>query len=286
MQRHDDRLVFITADCLKNTNTNTKSIGSTDTDVLISLLFHIGNCHWIDDNKVLHLIWGSGTSRKIIDLNQLGNDVGWDIINTLPAYHAFTGCDTTSDVGSKAAIFKLSSEDYSILKSFGAQILSPEIIKSVEEILVKVVRPNSAKSTFDDELRLVEYNTYRKTFNVTKCPCTSAAVKMHIRWACFQTSRWLNATFKKKFVSQLTGLRLDGNLILVAFSPSGLCQMSQRSRMICQSPEPCNCGNCTFDRYCVCRQFKLPCCAMCKCQLQGQCKKLKCSMFFKPVHAC
>ena len=81
----DDRLLFITSECFKNTNINTVSIGSTDTDVLISLLFHIGNYHWMDNNKVLHLIWGSGTSIKVINLNHLGNDIGWDIVSSLPA---------------------------------------------------------------------------------------------------------------------------------------------------------------------------------------------------------
>ena len=94
-------------------------VRSPDTDVLILLVSH---CHRIKRPTLFDT--GTGNNRRLISVNQIAHAVGPDVAEALLAFHAFTGCDTTSSFvrNGKRGPFRLLSahnQFISLFKGFG-----------------------------------------------------------------------------------------------------------------------------------------------------------------------
>ena len=163
--------------------------------MVVSLFYHHGTT-W--SSLGLHHFWlnkGSGTSRKIHPIHSIVRDIGLDVIKYLPAAHALTGADTTSKVGTKHSLMS-KTDKFELLEGFGMSELTEEMFQRVEEFLVKCI--SNSKSTIVcknfDELRITAYNTYSNGLDLQKMPCTSAALREHIKRSYLQANMWISAT--------------------------------------------------------------------------------------------
>lgn len=68
-------------------------VRSPDTDVFLLLVKYV---HTANNCILFHTV--SGNKRRLIDVSTVGNSIGVEMSNALPAFHAFTGCDTSAFV--------------------------------------------------------------------------------------------------------------------------------------------------------------------------------------------
>ena len=114
---------------------------SNDTDVIVALLYHMQMfLRWN-----LHELWvRSGDTTRYIPLHSLYGCLGDQLCRVLPALHSLTGCDITSEVGTKKAVLK--AKPNASLTYFGTSpTLTPVINQNAEHYLVDVLK-NSPKS--------------------------------------------------------------------------------------------------------------------------------------------
>ena len=103
----DDRMMFHVQDILSHRSGPTSlTLLSGDTDVFVCLLYHI-TVNWRDHGlQELWLIRNSGVKKSILPLHDICIALGDELTRCLPAFHALTGCDTTSKVSTKPAALK------------------------------------------------------------------------------------------------------------------------------------------------------------------------------------
>ena len=74
-------------------------------------------------------------------IHDLEEKMSNDIIKILPTVHTLTGCNTTSKIGTKAAVLKTANAcGYEHLCFFGKHELTNEIIYNAEQFLLDAFR--------------------------------------------------------------------------------------------------------------------------------------------------
>ena len=170
-EKADDRIIFHLHHLVTKVHeVNTIVVATEDTDVVVSLLYHYGESWANMGLKHLWLNKGSGTKRKIHPIHSLVYDIGHDIVKYMPAAHALTGADTTSNVGTKDSLIK-TAKNFKLLDGFGLSELSEEMFQKVEKCLVYCFASTKTDCNSFNELRVKLYNTYSKNFDFQKkCP--------------------------------------------------------------------------------------------------------------------
>ena len=116
---------------------------------------------------------GRGNSLTIVPIHDLVEKMS-AIIEILPAGHAFTGCETTSKIGTNAAALKTANAcGYEHLCLFGKHELTNEMIYNDEQFLLRCIS-NEKLDLFDD-LRYDVYHKKLQEFDLEKFPATSGA---------------------------------------------------------------------------------------------------------------
>ena len=77
--------------------------------------------------------------------------------------------------------------------------------------LFSLLDKSPKKATNFDELRVTVYNTYSKAFNLENMPCSSTALKEHIKRAYIQANLWMTATLPHRPIIEYVGHSMDGN---------------------------------------------------------------------------
>ncbi len=105
----DDRIMFHVQDITSHRSGPTSlTLSSGDTDVFVCLLYHFV-INWRDLGlQELWLIHNSGVKKSTLPLHEICAALGDELTRCLPAFHALTGCDTTSKVSTKLAALKAS----------------------------------------------------------------------------------------------------------------------------------------------------------------------------------
>ena len=101
----------------------------------------------------------NGKTKKTVPVNMLLDQMDNSLISYLPAIHALNGCDSTSKVGRRLASLK-TSMDISLLKGFGVDELSLQMISNAENFFVSGLKSTTC-STFD-EYRWEHYHNSKK----------------------------------------------------------------------------------------------------------------------------
>ncbi|KAF5297723.1 hypothetical protein FQR65_LT19684 [Abscondita terminalis] len=126
-------------------------VKSDDTDVLI-LLLHYYNC---DANDILEKVYMekghssvSTSQKRFIPIHTLAHNLGNSICNSLPAFHALTGCDTTNSlfkIGKNSAFNVLSKNVNNMqLHHFGKTTIS-ESITVARKFILHLYKQESAE---------------------------------------------------------------------------------------------------------------------------------------------
>ena len=151
------------------------------------------------------------------------------------------------------------------LEGFGLSPLTESMIVSIEKLLVKLVQSSQAQELDSfDEVRLQVRNTYTKSLDLEKMPCTSTALAQHIKRSYLQSNLWMTATQSSRAIlSEVENYGWqtsdNDNSLYPVMLPQGT--ETRPSEL----PEPCTCKVCKFETRCACRVKKLKCCRYCKC---------------------
>ena len=162
-------------------------IWSPDTDVAIMCISHSFNIR-----SALVFVTGTGNRRRLINIPGIANHLGVNICNTLPGFHALTGCDSTSSLygrGKPSSFKTLLNGNSQLLEALGSSwTISDESLAKVEEFVCKLYGSsnNCVNST--------RYQLFCFAASSEKAlPPNKDALHQHIKRCNYQTAVWRNA---------------------------------------------------------------------------------------------
>ena len=258
----DDRILFYVNHGVKVEKFRSVIIASPDTDIFICSIYHFNRFVFFGLNE----LWFR-TSKLVVPVHDIVNDIDSDVVDVLPAVHALTGCDTTSKIGTKAAALKTAFAcGIELLHSFGKTDISDEMIANAEKFLLNCITSN-CKFNYFDELRYHIYHTKTFQLDLEKLPPTSSSIKLHIKRAYLQTYMWLHAPF----IENIAISRVEYGYI--ENSEEHIIPIVVSDVLIPPDfPSPCNCMKCSKSNVCKCRIKQIACCRFCKCEASVGCK--------------
>ncbi len=158
-------------------------VPSRDTDVILLLVAHFRHIHF--DN--LWVMAGTSKARKFIPVGTVCNSLPNDLVGNLLAFHALTGCDTTSYMAnhSKQTSWTLFKEHYALLNGLGVGDITKETIQSVESFVCKIYKVPQTASV--DTARHV---LFLKGGKPEVLPPTKDSLKFHAMRTHYQALLW------------------------------------------------------------------------------------------------
>ena len=132
----------------------------------------------VEVKRALHEI-RQGKTKKTVPLHILAKNMNQTMVKALPAYHALTGCDTTSHIASKSA-FLTKPLDLDLISNFGIALMDTTIIENAERFLIACFTKRDA-NTFD-EYRHEQYHDIGGLY-FNKLACCSSTIHGHIKRA-------------------------------------------------------------------------------------------------------
>ena len=119
---------------------------SNDTDVVVGLLYHMP-LFLQHNQEELWVKAGIGYTTHFVPLHFIFKCIREDLSAVLPTVHSLTGCDITSQIGTKKSALK--AEPKKFLKYFGIYpTLIQIILNDAEFYLMKVLKLNSGAKKF------------------------------------------------------------------------------------------------------------------------------------------
>lgn len=260
----DTRIFFNTKQALLAHNTTAVVVvHSPDTDVFV-----LGIRFWkeLGDIKCSALWIKIGTSKKqkYLGCHIASEAYGYHISSVLPAIHAFSGCDTTSKVGTKKAALKeaKSEENMALLEKLGKIELTDEDYVKYEALYLRIIKK---KGLTCNESRFKIISTHPASLrNIASLPATSDSVKLHVLRSWAQVHVWNSAL--QADITQL-------NITNYGFYED--CSGLIRPALMTKTPlpedliPPCKCRKC--NKHCPCYIREVPCCGYCNC-IENSCK--------------
>ena len=251
----DTKMILHAQDAAKDGYKRVEII-SRDTDVLVLLVFHSG---------AGQEIWmRAGTSRKPFNIPVHMIKLSAKEISALPAFHAITGCDSTSQFhghGKKSA-WKTFQTHHELLQGHADGDLA-----SAEVFVVKLYNASSGTKCINS-LRL---EMFHKVNDPEKLPPTKDALVLHLKRSQYQTSVWHTATTAKP---DLPPIEEHGWQVNPDKTVDPILMSKNSVPEVCTELLTCRCktSKCTSGR-CTCKKNELPCSAACLCS--GRCQNPK-----------
>ena len=259
----DTRIILHGADAAAN-GYDRLVIACRDTDVLLLLV--------VFSEYLAQEIWmriGSTKKPSFVNIKQIV--LPPNTKEGLLAFHAVTGCDSTSQfsgIGKKSA-WKTFVKHPSLLYDIGTtSIPSTSTLKSAEAFVCKLYDPETEKVGIHD----VRCSTFRKAkSNLDNLPPTQDSLMLHLKRAHYQTLVW-----KQSLVAQPelpSPLESGWHLVETEMKPVLMTKNAISPNYIdivsCQCKE--NGGQCR-NRHCACVKGSMACTASCRCGGKDWCK--------------
>ena len=236
---------------------HTVVVFSRDTDVLLLLVSHfqIMQCQ--------HLWMMSGTSKKrrYIPIDAVFNKLPSGFASSLLAFHALTGCDTTSYIANhtKRSSWKIFKEHHGLLKNLGIGELTDDTIQSSETCVCRIYNEHRT-----DSIDAARHVLFSKTGKPEAIAPTSYALRFHLKGVHYQSMIWRNAhcpTPELPAPSEMGWRLVDSELqpVLMTLSPIP---------DSCLEMVACSCLKQCKTRRCKYQKSGLRCTSMCACQHQ------------------
>jgi len=153
---------------------------SPDTDVFV-----LGISKWFelkDDNcRTLWMIVGNGEKKRGLGCHIAAENLGCKFSNSLAALHAFTGCDSTSKIATKRAIFNLAKGSESaldIVKLIEKPQLTTDEFQELEKFYLKLI--NKKGESCDNSRYIYFMSTPSAVSDIGCLPCTSHCFQLHV----------------------------------------------------------------------------------------------------------
>jgi hypothetical protein len=240
-----------------------------DTDVMVLLTYYTSK--GMLGSNVQMLVGHSGKQRYV-SINQVSDNLGADICQSLPACHALTGCDSTSSlykIGKVKAFNKLEkmSGDLKELKNLG---LSDSVDESVAHKYVMSLYGikmdcNGKPCETLDQLRFVMAST--TDTSASALPPTEDSFQQHLLRANYQTAVWVHSHLPKPMLWSPVGhgWKLDEQNILepvMSRKDIALQDVRELTHLYCK------CKECKANK-CQCLAVGLQCTEFCDCDFDS-----------------
>ena len=135
---------------------------------------------------------GTAKKRQYIPIHDIVDHMPYNASarESIPAFHALTGSDTTSYIAgySKKSAWKTFQAHYHLLENLGKGELTVEMLQNAEQFICKLCNLNNVSTT--DEARVMLFNKSRSPESLSP---TSDALHFHIKRAHYQASIWRQA---------------------------------------------------------------------------------------------
>lgn len=232
-------------------------VQSPDTDVAVIAL----HCSPKLTDSKLWFATGTGNKKRLLSISTMAEDLGPQLMEALPAIHAFTGCDSVSSFhgkGKKSALSLASEPQHmSTFRQLGeAYTASPDLAKKLE---VYVCQLYKSKSTDVNEAR---YQLFCSNAPQERSlPPNRDCLTQHANRAAYQSKIWKSATQpmincpspnNSGWCTTENGLVIkwmDGE-----YAPAGVLKNSS-----------CSCKQGCSSRLCSCKAANLQCTDLCRC---------------------
>ena len=262
LEEADERIFLHVNHAINTTGDENILIASSDTDVFVCAVYYFHKVFQSNGLKQLWILFGSGQTARYVPLHELSEALDKQVIETLPAIHSLTGCDTTSKFGTKHSALTQAKDCAYIIQEFGREELTDNMIEKAEEYLTRVLSKGFKEM---DDLRTSKYHQMKK-LDFTKLPPASWIVYLHIKRAYLQAARWYN------LLEEQNSLHLDPSLYGYEECESGWMPKIIEQNLPDDFPHPCTCKTCGFQNKCACRLSSISCSRFCKCGLSDKCK--------------
>ena len=205
-------------------------VRSPDTDVFVLLLYYSSQIP-----QTLLFDTGCGNHRRQLDIHKCASELDFNTRSALPAFHAFTGCDSTSAFvrKGKKGPFKLlcnTPSAINALSTIGTTCDSIDVttMKQLENFVCTMYgKPDSC------DVNQVRYETFKSRFEVNSCkkmltvhngvdisllpPCHTS-LKKHCQRVNYQSYIWKHAHVAQVEMSSPVGcgwkMDADGKLVV------------------------------------------------------------------------
>lgn len=234
------------------------TIQSPDTDVLVlALWLYRRLCPFTS------LIVGTGGKRRSIALGPLHEAIGEELVNALPGFHAFTGCDQTGTICGKGKVScwnTLKKSERPILDAFSSlgssQVISDDTYQMLERYTCQLYMSSTQLSSVQ-EVRWLLFS--KKQYTDEQLPPTQAALHQMIKRANYVALVWKACdTPQPNFPAPtLHGWRQDGDRLqpvptTLPPAPKAVLQLIK-----------CGCKGKCITMSCSCCKHSLKCTDMC-----------------------
>lgn len=227
-------------------------ICSKDTDVLVILL------HFM--NQLSPEVWmstGTYTKPHFLPVHKIHQRQPGDVLESLLAFHALTGCDTTSHFAGfgKKMAWKVYKDQPKLIVGLGRGLVTSTLTTKVEQFVVKLYSAKDQCSV--NELRCKLF--YTKP--AEKLPPTQDALVQHTHRAHYQTMVWRSALLPKPDLPAPTdhGWVEDGDCLKPVLTTLTAVPEACVELVTCRCKKKCGSASCS------CRKKKLPCTHACAC---------------------
>ncbi|KAG1701285.1 SH3 and multiple ankyrin repeat domains protein 1 [Nymphon striatum] len=195
---HEEADTRVVLHCI-HSNEQTIVVTARDTDILILLVAHF--------NKLtcsqLWLKAGTSKKPKYVPIHDIRKQLGFSdqVYETIPAFHAITGCDAVSYFSghSKKSAWNVFIEHNDLLKDLGRSLtLSTDVSDDAEKFICHIYKTSSKNC---DQARV---KLFSKCNAADSMPPSSAAAQYHIQRANYQSLVWIEACNPKPVIPSPT----------------------------------------------------------------------------------
>jgi len=158
-------------------------IFSRDTDVLLLLLYHLG------EETECWMVSGTGRSRRCYPIHTISRTLDRHVRENILGFHALTGCDTTSSFHgiSKKSCWKAYCEAPTLLAGVGRD----GDVSSVARYLCGLY---GCSKEHEPDIDICRYRLFMKARkSLELLPPTTDALELHVKRANYQAKIWINA---------------------------------------------------------------------------------------------
>ena len=179
----DTRMLLHVEDATKQGYT-TVSIRTVDTDVIV-LAVAAAERFSIDE---LWVAFGTGKSFRFLAVHDMAQALGPDTCRGLPAFHAFTGCDTVSSFGGRSKntaweTWKVCGEVTATFSTLPTPSIVDDSLDTLEPFVVLLCDRTSNDEPVNDARKQL---FAQKGRGIDTLPPTREAVRQHIRRTVYQ----------------------------------------------------------------------------------------------------
>ena len=237
-----------------------------DTDVFLMLVYHFNKMRC----KNLWMMAGTSKVRRFIPIHEVHRCMSPEVVASLLAFHAISGCDTTSYIRghTKQTMWTIYSGNPTLLAHLAKDPLTEETFKLAEQFFCKVYK---VKGDSVDEGRK---QLFTKTTQPDSLPPTSDALRQHIKRAHYQTIVWEQACSQDSpdldptIYGWKKGIRDSAQLLPVLTTIDSVPKE-------CLDIVMCKCKkDLCKSRVCKCKKSNLQCCRDCECHHHGTCMNI------------